>query len=177
LSLSHGIIAEHKGALYAESKAGQGATFIIELPIVAEEEEKIEAVEAVEEAGRAIGGRILVVDDEPTILAFLKKVLGGEGYDVETASSGEEALKRIESERYHLILCDIKLPGISGAEIYEQIGKVAPSLQKRVMFITGDVIGAGTEAFLKKTRSPYVTKPFDIAKLKGEVKRVIVGAG
>jgi len=176
LSLSHGIIAEHKGALYAESKAGQGATFIIELPIVAEEE-KIERVEAVEEAGKAIGGRILVVDDEPTILAFLKRVLGGEGYDVETASSGEEALKRIKSEEYNLILCDIKLPGLSGAEIYEQIGKVAPSLQERVMFITGDVTSGDTEEFLERMKAPYVTKPFDIAKLKEEVKRVIVSAG
>jgi len=66
---------------------------------------------------------------------------------------------------------------LSGTEIYEQIGKVAPSLQKRVMFITGDVTSADTEAFLKKTRSPHVTKPFDIAKLKKEIKRIIVGAG
>ena len=114
-----------------------------------------------------------MVDDEPTILAFLKKVLGGEGYDVATVSSGEEALGMIKNERYHLILCDIKLPGLSGAEIYEQIEKIAPSLQKRVIFITGDVIGAGTEAFLKKTKSPYVTKPFDIARLKEEVRRIL----
>ena len=177
LSLSHGIISEHKGAMYVESEAGKGATFIIELPIVEEEEEKIEAVEAVEEAGQAVGGRILVVDDEPTILAFLKKVLGGEGYDVETADSGKEALGMIKNQRYSLILCDIKLPGLSGVELYEQIGKVAPSLQKRVMFITGDVTSADTEAFLKRTKAPYVTKPFDIAGLKEEVKRVIVGAG
>ena len=45
------------------------------------------------------------------------------------------------------------------------------------MFITGDVIGAGTEAFLKRTKASYVTKPFDIAKLKEEVMRVIIGAG
>jgi len=177
LSLSYGIIAEHKGALYVESEVGKGATFIIELPVVAEEEEKIERVAAVEEAGKAPGGRILVVDDEPTILTFLKKVLGGEGYDVETAGSGEEALKRIGSEEYGLILCDVKLPGLSGIEIYEQIGKVVPSLQKRVIFITGDVISADTREFLKETRVPYVTKPFDIAKLKKEVRRVIVGAG
>jgi len=56
------------------------------------------------------------------------------------------------------------------AEIYKQIGKVAPSLQKRVIFITGDVVGAGTEAFLKKIKASHVTKPFDIAKLKEEVK-------
>ena len=68
------------------------------------------------------------MDDEPTILTFLKKVLGGEGYE-------------------------------------------------RVMFITGDVIAADTGEFLKRTKVPYVTKPFDITGLKEEVKRVIAGAG
>jgi len=173
LSLSHGIISEHKGRIYAESEAGKGATFIIELPVVAEEEEKIERVEAVEEAGKPRGGRILVVDDEPVILTFLKKVLGGEGYDVETAGSGKEALGMIKNERYGLILCDIKLPGLSGIEIYDEIGKVAPSLQKRVIFITGDMMAADTRRFLKRTKVPYVTKPFDIAKLKEEVKRIL----
>ena len=52
LSLSHGIISEHKGALYVKSRLGKGATFTIELPIVAEEEEKIEGVEAIEETGK-----------------------------------------------------------------------------------------------------------------------------
>jgi CheY-like chemotaxis protein len=177
LSLSHSIITEHKGALYVKSTPGKGATFIIELPIVAEEEEEIEKVEAVEETGKTSGGRILVVDDEPAIPAFLKRVLGGEGYEVTTVSSGEEALDRIESEEYGLILCDIKMPGLSGIEIYEQIEKVASSLQKRVIFITGDVMSADTREFLKRTKVPYVTKPFDIAKLKEEVKRVIAGAG
>ncbi len=97
--------------------------------------------------------------------------------DLDVYGSGEEALGVIKNKRYGLILCDIKLPGLSGAEIYEQIGKVTPSLQERVMFITGDVISADTQAFLKKTKAPYVTKPFDIAKLKEEVKRVIVSAG
>jgi len=177
LSLSYGIITEHKGTLYVKSRLGKGATFIIELPIVAEEEEKIEVVEAAKEDGKAIGGRILVVDDEPTILAFLKRVLGGEGYEVETVSSGREALGMIKNKRYGLILCDIKLPGLSGVELYEQIEKVAPSLQNRVIFITGDVTSTDTQAFLEKTEAPYVTKPFDIAKLKEEVKRVIVSAG
>jgi CheY-like chemotaxis protein len=85
--------------------------------------------------------------------------VGGEGYDVETVGSGKEALKRIESEEYGLILCDIKMPGLSGIEIYKRIKKEAPSLQERVIFITGDVISADTREFLKRTKVPYVTKP------------------
>jgi len=174
LSLSHGIISEHKGALYVKSRLGKGATFFIELPIIAEERQ-LGLAEPSDELKGVSGARILVMDDEPTILIFLKKILGGEGYDVETVGSGKEALGMIKNKRYGLILCDIKLPGLSGAEIYEQIGKVAPSLQKRVIFITGDVISADTQAFLKKTKAPYVTKPFDIAKLKKEVSRILSG--
>ncbi|MDD5702978.1 MAG: response regulator [Dehalococcoidales bacterium] len=173
LSLAHGIIAEHNGELYAESDEGKGATFFVELPIVAEEEVKVEQVEAVESAGKAVGGRILVVDDEPTILALLKKVLGGEGYEVTTTGSGKEALGMIKGQRYSLIICDIKMPGLSGTELYDELGKIAPSLQKRAIFITGDVIGPGTREFLKRTRVPYINKPFDIAGLKKEVKRVM----
>jgi len=96
---------------------------------------------------------------------------------VETASSGEEALGMIKNERYGLILSDIKLPGLSGVELYDEIEKTAPSLQKRVIFITGDVISADTRRFLERAKAPHVTKPFDIAKLKEGVKRVIAGAG
>ncbi|MDD4986827.1 MAG: response regulator, partial [Dehalococcoidales bacterium] len=157
---------------YAESEEGKGATFFVELPIVMEEE-KVEETEAVEAAGKAVGGRILVVDDEPTILAFLKKVLGGEGYEVTTIGSGKEALGLIKEQRYSLIICDIKMPGLSGTELYDELGKIAPSLQKRAIFITGDVIGPVTNKFLERTRVPCVAKPFDIAGLKKEVNRVI----
>ena len=172
LSLSHGIIREHKGTIYAESEVGEGTIFIIELPIIAEERQ-LGLAEPASEIKEVSGARILVVDDEPAILVFLKKVLGGEGYEIETTSSGEEALGMIKNKRYSLILCDIKLPGLSGVELYEQIGKTAPSLQKRVIFITGDVTSADTGEFLKRAKASYVTKPFDIAKLKEEVSRML----
>ena len=66
---------------------------------------------------------------------------------------------------------------LATAEVYKQIGKTARSLQKRVLFITGDVISADTREFLKRTKVPYVTKPFDIAKLKEEIKRLLVSTG
>ena len=166
-----------EGALYVKSRLVKGATFFIELPIIAEEGQLGLAEPADEIKAVSSGARIMVVDDEPIILAFLKGVLGGEGYDVEAVSSGREALKKIGSKEYGLILSDIKLPGLSGAELYDEIGKIAPSLQKRVMFITGDVTSYDAMEFLKRTKVPYVTKPFDIARLKKEVKRVIISAG
>ncbi len=176
LSLSHGIISEHRGNLYARSRPGKGATFYVELPIIDEAKQLgLNEPDEDSEAGVVSSARILVVDDEPSILAFLSEVLGHEGYEVETAGSGKEALALLEKRRYSLILCDIKLPGLSGIEIYGKMGEIASSLQKRVIFITGDVIGSNTMEFFKKSKAPHVAKPIDIFKLKKEVNRVITG--
>ncbi|MDD5511132.1 MAG: PAS domain S-box protein [Dehalococcoidales bacterium] len=174
LSLSYGIIKEHKGNLYAESRKGKGATFFVEVPLIAEAEQ-LEMDELEETSGnKTSGGRILAIDDEPNILSLLEKVLTGEGYNVETAGSGKEALEMIRNKSYSAVLCDIKLPWMSGKEIYEKIGKIAPSLKKRVIFITGDTIGSGTAAFLEKTKTPYLNKPVDTKLLRREVNRVVI---
>ena len=175
LSLAHGIIAEHRGNLYAKSVKGKGATFYIDLPIIAEERQpgmdEPEADVGTREAG---GGRILVLDDEPSILSYLKNVLCSEGYDVETVDNGEEALEMIKNGKYRLLLCDIKLPGLSGIELYNELNGIASSLQKRVIFITGDVIGSGTREFLKKTKAPHIAKPIDVNELKRAIKQVLM---
>ena len=115
--------------------------------------------------------RILVVDDEPIILQFLERVLTGEGYEIETVANVSDAFKKIKKERYHLILLDIKLPGGSGIELYRRIQGIAQSLARRVVFITGDVMGTDTRNFLSRTRAPYITKPFDTEQLKEEISR------
>ena len=176
LSLSHGIIKEHKGNLYVESIKGKGTTFFVEIPLIAEAEQ-LEMNEPEETPdNKKTGGRILVIDDEPNVLSFLKEVLTREGYEVETADNGEEALEMMRNTRYSAIICDIKLPQMSGTEIYREMGKIAPSLKKRVIFVTGDVIGAGTAAFLKKNNALYVAKPIDITIMKKSLNAV-TGAG
>ncbi len=74
---------------------------------------------------------------------------------------------------YSLILLDIKMPGMNGIELYERIQGTAQSLARRVVFITGDVLGAETTAFLSKTEAPYVIKPFDVEQLKSEIGRIL----
>jgi CheY-like chemotaxis protein len=170
LSLCHGIIAEHNGQLYAESKPGKGATFIVELPVITEEKQ-LEMAEPAEEVKKVAPARILVVDDEPAICQFLKRVLTGEGHEVETVASASDALEKMKGTRYNLILLDIKLPGKSGIELYKRMQKIAESLARRVVFITGDVMVTDTRSFLSKSRAPYITKPFDTEQLKRDVSR------
>jgi len=84
-----------------------------------------------------------------------------------------DALERVKGGRYSLILLDIKMPGISGIELYDSIRKIAQSLARRVVFITGDVVGARTTAFLSETKAPYITKPFDAERLKRDIDRIL----
>ena len=171
LSLSYGIIAEHNGKLYVKSQPGQGATFFIELPVIEECQTPSSSSKEEREAADETDGRILVMDDEPAVLSLISRIISGEGYKVETASCGEEAIELIKNNSYELLLSDIKLPGLSGIDVYREIGRVDPSLQKRIIFITGDVIGSDTADFLDSTGAPYITKPIDIARLKKEVRR------
>ena len=172
LSLSHGIIAEHNGRIYAKSKPGKGATFIVELPVITEEKQ-LEMAEPAEEVKKVAPARILVVDDEPAICQLLKRVLTGEGHEVETVTSAGDALEKMKGTRYNLILLDIKLPGKSGIELYKHIKKIAESLARRVVFITGDVMGTDTRNFLSRTKAPYITKPFDVEQLKRDLNQML----
>ncbi|MBM4446650.1 MAG: response regulator, partial [Chloroflexi bacterium] len=86
-----------------------------------------------------------------------------------------EALKKIESQKYNLILADIKMPGMSGVTLYKRIQKIDKSLARRVVFITGDIMGADTEKFLSETKVAHIDKPFDAEQLSTEVKRALAG--
>ena len=175
LSLCYGIVTEHKGKIYAESKPGKGATFIVELPVVTEDKPPKPAEPDVKKSQKAGKARILVVDDEQVVRDVVNRVLTGEGYKVETADNAADALKKIESKRYKLILVDIKMPGMNGVELYKRIQKIDKSLAQRVVFITGDIMGADTEKFLFETKVAHIEKPFDAEQLSREVRRVLIG--
>ncbi|MCJ7515644.1 MAG: ATP-binding protein [Dehalococcoidia bacterium] len=175
LSICHGIVTEHRGRIWAESEPGKGATFIMELPVVTAAEQPKPSEPVVEEPEKVAKARILVVDYEQIIRDFVKRVLAGEGYEVETANNAAAALKKIESKRYSLILVAIKMPGMDGVELYKCIQKIARSLARRVVFITGDVMGADTEKFLSETKVAHIDKPFDAEQLSREVKRALIG--
>jgi PAS domain S-box-containing protein len=173
LSLCYGIVTEHKGKIYAESKPGKGATFIVELPVITEAKPPKPAEPDVKKPQKAGTARIMVVDDEQVVRDVVNRVLTGEGYKVEAVDNAADALKKIESKRYKLILVDIKMPGMNGVELYKRIQKINKSLARRVVFITGDTLGADTEKFLSEAKVAHIDKPFDAEQLNREVRRVL----
>jgi len=177
LSISYGIINEHKGKIHASSTKGKGTTLIIDLPIVPEAEQVKASEPNNEELEKVNGAKIMVVDDEPNICRVLHRLLSREGHKVETVSNAEEALERIHEKKYDLILLDIKMPGMNGIEFYNHMKVIDPSLQKKVVCITGDVISSKNKIFLDKAKIPCVVKPFSINELMRQVKTGLGGRG
>ena len=83
------------------------------------------------------------------------------------------ALERLNCERYNLILLDIKMAGMNGIELYRHMKKIAPSLQRRVVFITGDTMAPATRNFLDTSKARYISKPIDFAELKKEINHIL----
>jgi two-component system NtrC family sensor kinase len=152
---------------------GRGATFIVELPIVSENKQLEMPEPVVRETRKVAKAKILVVDDELMVRQFVSQILIEEGHEVEVAESAEGALEEVNTKEYHAIMLDIKMPGMSGIELYQHFQKISPLLADKVVFITGDVMGTGTMAFLSKTKAPYIIKPFDAKQLKTQINRVL----
>jgi CheY-like chemotaxis protein len=145
----------------------------VELPIVAEDRQLEMPEPVVQEARKVAKAKILVVDDEAVISQFVSQILTDEGHEVEAVDSAEDALEVVKSKKYQIIILDIKMPGMSGIELYRRFRKTSPTLAGGVVFITGDVMGASTMDFLNKTKVPYIVKPFDAKQLKTEINRVL----
>lgn len=173
LSICYSIVTQHGGKIYARSRLGKGATFFVELPVVTKEEQLKMAEPAAEVSKTLSGARILVVDDDTIVQEFLTTILTEEGHQVEIVENGDDALERVDSEDYDVILLDIRLPGMSGIELYRYMQKTAKSLARRVVFITGDTMSTDTMDFLATAGAPYIAKPFDAEQLKKAVDRIL----
>jgi len=115
---------------------------------------------------------ILLIEDEPSVTAFLRAALQRRGYAVVDASSGEEGLKRLSNGRYSGVISDIRMPGaVNGAEVHEWILKNLPELRSRVILISGDTANSETQAFLARSGTPCIEKPFRVQQLIATVEK------
>lgn len=167
LSISYGIIKEHGGNIYATSRPGEGATFIIELPIIKTAADSSSAATSTPEKSQLSkkGNRALVLDDEELILSLINVVLADSGFHVDTAATGDDALKLLSEHAYDLIISDFKMPGMNGKEFYHKVKSIKPEAANKIIFISGDSVSDGTQEFLKDTGNIFLKKPFTIEEL------------
>jgi signal transduction histidine kinase len=178
LSLVYGIIKEHGGTIIPRSRPGEGATFIIELPVTNKSEEVIEETPALElqllNGGEGVGKKILVIDDEEPILHMVREALTPQGYEVDVAVDGATALQRMSEKQYDVALCDWKMPGLNGQQVYERTRALNPALSSRMIFITGDIINERTRKFLEQQNKVCLPKPFTITEFRAAIKKVLM---
>ena len=112
--------------------------------------------------------RILVVDDDQGILDSTKQILEIDGYEVETAATGGEGLKKIETAFFNLALFDIKLPDLDGTELLERAHKLRPGMKK--IMVTGYASLENSVISLNAGADAYILKPVDPDMLLAKVK-------
>jgi CheY-like chemotaxis protein len=115
---------------------------------------------------------ILLIEDEPSVTAFLRAALERRGYSVEDASSGAEGLQRLIEGQYSGVISDIRMPGsVNGAEVHAWIQRNKPELGTRIILISGDTANSDTQALLAQSGTPCIEKPFRVHQLLTVVER------
>ena len=168
LSISHGIASAHGGSLELRDSE-MGARFQLALPIHHEPESELKAGHI----GRGSGDRtILIVDDEPPIRQLLTRLLERRGFEVHEAETGEQALDHASARRYGLVICDVRMPGIGGLELYRQLVAKDSELGRRFVFITGDTGSLGSSS-IDTADASVLAKPFTAADLDAVLSRIV----
>jgi DNA-binding NtrC family response regulator len=117
-------------------------------------------------------GPILLIEDEPSVIAFLRAALERKGYEVIGASSGAEGLEQLSKGKYSGVISDIRMPGeVNGADVHAWIQKNKPELSARVILISGDTANSETQAFLRRSGTPCIEKPFRVQQLITTVEK------
>lgn len=114
-------------------------------------------------------GVILMVDDEPELITAMAERMTLRGYTVETATNGEDALRRIAPESHSLLLVDLKMPGLGGLDVLREARRIDPELP--VVLFTGHTSQADAERGIKLGAAAYLVKPVDFDSLIATVER------
>jgi DNA-binding response OmpR family regulator len=118
--------------------------------------------------------RILVIEDEPAVAAFMRTALERRGYDVTPSPSAAEGLRLLATSDFRGVVSDFRTPGgINGADLHDWVRRHRPELASRIVFITGDTASAETLKLLQQDGTPCVEKPFRVRELMDAVEKTI----
>lgn len=122
----------------------------------------------------ARSNRILLIEDEPAVAAFLRRALEQRGYEVAASASAAEGLQMLALGDFRGVISDFRTPGgITGADVHGWLVRHRPELASHIIFITGDMANAETAELLEQTGTPFVEKPFRVHQLMAAVEKTI----
>jgi CheY-like chemotaxis protein len=173
LSTTYGIVKSHEGLIQVESKPRKGTTITMTFPLTEDDVEVGKASRPVAEISYGNGEAILVVDDEEEILKAMQHLLNGLGYQSAIASSGRDALEKYEAMKPEVVLMDINMPEMDGANCAEKILDINPDA--KIAFITGYQV-EGLDEFgdrIKNSVKTFLTKPVELADLSSALSQML----
>jgi two-component system cell cycle sensor histidine kinase/response regulator CckA len=165
LSICHGIVTSLGGDIVVKSRPGEGTVVQVVLPAAgfATADVAKPRVSTRAEAGRR--GKVLIVDDDDLVGASLKRVLRRE-HDVTYVGTGAEALQRLRSEHFDVVLCDLMMPEMTGMELHAEASRSMPAAGERFIFMTGGAFTPTAKAFLDASPNLRFEKPYDAQELR-----------
>ena len=108
---------------------------------------------------------LLLVEDEPEVAAFLRDLFELDGWVVDIVPNGRRALEALHGRDYRVIVSDLVMPELDGAELYREVARWQPALLPRFIFISG-FADTDTAAFIRQTRAPMISKPFRFDEIR-----------
>ncbi|HYV84408.1 MAG TPA: response regulator [Patescibacteria group bacterium] len=119
--------------------------------------------------------RILLVDDEVSVLELIRTTLETCGYVVDTAASSQEAMEKVRQNEYVMVILDLLLPDMNGFLLSQEIRRLRPGLGNRILFISGILFGQSTIEQLGSVGAGFLSKPFQLRALIEAVDRISGG--
>jgi PAS domain S-box-containing protein len=169
LSICYGIVKEHGGEIEAKNSPPQGATFVITLPLLVGSPAAIAVGDSPSKS--TVPGKILLVEDEETILQLEEEVLGAAGASVRLARSTSQAVEILKYDCIDAIVCNAKLQtGDSVADLYAWTEKHRPELASKILFTVSSAGEEDLSHFLRRTGCPILRKPFQIEAFVTAIK-------
>jgi two-component system NtrC family sensor kinase len=177
LSVSQTIIRRHRGTLIGENVPewdGGGARFVVALPFL--ERRKIdrdlleEDVEA-EDSPAGEGRRVLLIEDDAAVRLSVRRYLERVGWVVEEAGDGTAGAARALAEPWDVVICDMRMPGRTGIQIYDAVAAAKPGFARRFVLVSGDAGSSEVRAFRERTGTVVLEKPFELSILGAAVLR------
>lgn len=171
LSICHQIIENLGGEIVVKSKLGEGSTFSVYLPV---DKARISLPQEPKKEESFTPARILIVDDEPSLLKTLRRILETQ-HSVTGAGSGQAALELLsyDLDRFDIIITDLNMPDVSGIDIYRFLESKNRGLEHRLIFMTAGASTPDNQTFLSQIKNACIEKPFRREELLKLIEHVM----